>query len=154
MNSVQPPPIPTHQYPQAIQLKLYQAFIFSIPVLFSIILFLLFYLFYLKRTANSTITSPILPRSTINDSSITRPSDSDLKTELKNKMYAVLFDDYMKARDSLAPVASPGPFQIQLSIPPANSTPEINTIEFESNHHQLHCIGSTSSGGGSTSSSC
>ncbi|KAL3812225.1 hypothetical protein ACJIZ3_013493 [Penstemon smallii] len=161
MNSVQSPPLSPHQYPQAIQLKLYQAFIFSIPILFSIILFLLFYLFYLKRRANSTITnSPILPRSTINDSSITRPSDLDLKTELKNKMNAVLFDDYMKARDSLccvclgefemkeelvqvplckhifhidcisywlhnnstcplcrAPVASPGPFQVQLSYP-------------------------------------
>lgn len=50
---------PPHQYPQEIQLKLYQAFIFSIPILFSIILFLLFYLFYLKRRANSN--APLLP---------------------------------------------------------------------------------------------
>lgn len=44
----------THLYPQALQLKLYQSFIFSIPILFSIILFLLFYLFYLKRRATSS----------------------------------------------------------------------------------------------------
>lgn len=56
-------PIPPHLYPQAIQLKLYQAFIFSIPILFSIILFLLFYLFYLKRRASALSSSPpmILP---------------------------------------------------------------------------------------------
>lgn len=52
---------PPHQYPQEIQLKLYQAFIFSIPILFSIILFLLFYLFYLKRRANSNPPPPLLP---------------------------------------------------------------------------------------------
>lgn len=62
---------PPHQYPQAIQLKLYQAFIFSIPILFSIILFLLFYLFYLKRRASGfSSTSLVLPR-TINDVNVT-----------------------------------------------------------------------------------
>lgn len=48
---------PPHLYPQALQLKLYQAFIFSVPILFSIILLLLFYLFYLKRRRDSTISS-------------------------------------------------------------------------------------------------
>lgn len=48
----------SHLYPQALQLKLYQAFIFSIPILFSIILFLLFYLFYLKRRASTLSSSP------------------------------------------------------------------------------------------------
>ncbi|MCD7450909.1 putative E3 ubiquitin-protein ligase rha4a [Datura stramonium] len=58
-------PSPPHLYPQALQLKLYQAFIFSIPILFSIILFLLFYLFYLKRRASIGSNSPVaatLPR--------------------------------------------------------------------------------------------
>ncbi|KAF5191875.1 hypothetical protein FRX31_018538, partial [Thalictrum thalictroides] len=44
-----------HLYPQALQLKLYQAFIFSVPILFSIILLLLFYLFYLKRRRDTNI---------------------------------------------------------------------------------------------------
>lgn len=70
-------PIPPHLYPQAIQLKLYQAFIFSIPILFSIILFLLFYLFYLKRRASSLSTpSMILPISSTHQSSSYPPSVS------------------------------------------------------------------------------
>ncbi|KAL5194084.1 putative E3 ubiquitin-protein ligase RHA4A [Glycine soja] len=58
---------PPHLYPQELQLKLYQAFIFSIPILFSIILFLLFYLFYLKRRASSlSSSSHLLPRAIAN----------------------------------------------------------------------------------------
>ncbi|CAH9124900.1 unnamed protein product [Cuscuta epithymum] len=52
-------PSPPHLYPQTIQLiKLYQAFIFSIPILFSIIVFLLLYLFYLKRRISIASTLP------------------------------------------------------------------------------------------------
>ena len=58
-------PNPSHLSP-ALQLKLYQAFIFSIPILFSIILLLLFYLFYLKRRASTlSYPPPILSRSPI-----------------------------------------------------------------------------------------
>lgn len=58
-----PSPHPPHLYSQALQLKLYQAFIFSIPILFSIILFLLFYLFYLKKRASTfSHPPPVLPR--------------------------------------------------------------------------------------------
>ena len=58
-------PNPPHLSP-ALQLKLYQAFIFSIPILFSIILLLLFYLFYLKRRASTlSYPPPILSRSPI-----------------------------------------------------------------------------------------
>ncbi|XP_075477191.1 putative E3 ubiquitin-protein ligase RHA4A [Primulina tabacum] len=103
---------PPHQYPQAIQLKLYQAFIFSIPILFSIILFLLFYLFYLKRRASGfSSTSQVLPR-TINDVNVTMSSDSDLKRELKNNLCTVLFDDYHKARDPLCCVCL-GEFELK-----------------------------------------
>ncbi|KAL2470221.1 RING-H2 zinc finger protein RHA4a [Abeliophyllum distichum] len=105
---------PAHQYPQAIQLKLYQAFIFSIPILFSIILFLLFYLFYLKRRAsNFSTTPPVLPM-TIHDAMphITTSFDSDLKAELKNQLSTILFDEYLKARDSLCCVCL-GEFEIK-----------------------------------------
>ncbi|KAG6428258.1 hypothetical protein SASPL_112509 [Salvia splendens] len=90
---------PPHQYPQEIQLKLYQAFIFSIPILFSIILFLLFYLFYLKRRANSTSSAaapPLLPTAAAD---ATAPLD--LKIEVKNMLCQILYDDSMKSRDSL-----------------------------------------------------
>ncbi|XP_022848885.1 probable E3 ubiquitin-protein ligase RHA4A [Olea europaea var. sylvestris] len=105
---------PSHQYPQAIQLRLYQAFIFSIPILCSIILFLLFYLFYLKRRAsNFSANPPVLPR-TIHDAApnVTTSFDSDLKAELKNQLSTILFDEYLKARDSLCCVCL-GEFEIK-----------------------------------------
>ncbi|KAL0367844.1 UNVERIFIED_CONTAM: putative E3 ubiquitin-protein ligase RHA4A [Sesamum radiatum] len=103
---------PPRQYPEAIQIKLYQAFIFSIPILFSVILFLLFYLFYLKRRASGiSSTPPRLPR-TIHDTNITTTSDSDLKNELNNKLCTVLFDEDMEARDSLCCVCL-GEFEVK-----------------------------------------
>uniref|UniRef100_A0A5B7B7R7 RING-type E3 ubiquitin transferase n=1 Tax=Davidia involucrata TaxID=16924 RepID=A0A5B7B7R7_DAVIN len=95
-------PSPPHLYPQALQLKLYQAFIFSIPILFSIILFLLFYLFYLKRRAsNFSAPPPILPR-TLNQATpfVSLTCEKDLKRELKDKLPIVLFDEDLRARDS------------------------------------------------------
>ncbi|XP_073026436.1 probable E3 ubiquitin-protein ligase RHA4A [Primulina eburnea] len=124
---------PPHQYPQAIQLKLYQAFIFSIPILFSIILFLLFYLFYLKRRASGfSSTSPVLPR---NDVNVTIPSDSDLKSELKNNLCTVLFDDYHKARNPLCCVCL-GEFELKeelLQVPLCKHMFHIDCIR-----HWLH----------------
>ncbi|XVF37327.1 hypothetical protein REPUB_Repub19eG0136300 [Reevesia pubescens] len=88
---------PPHLYPQALQLKLYQSFIFSIPILFSIILFLLFYLFYLKRRANNLSTPrPILPTS-FNQP---LPCQLSLKKDLRNKLPTVLFDEELRTRDA------------------------------------------------------
>ncbi|CAA0841949.1 RING-H2 zinc finger protein RHA4a [Striga hermonthica] len=100
-----PPQIssPPHQYPQEIQLKLYQAFIFSIPILFSIILFLLFYLFYLKRRASSERSAPhLLPRTVNGSATTTSPHDPCSKSELKTKLCRISFDDeYTETNDSL-----------------------------------------------------
>ncbi|KAL3505560.1 hypothetical protein ACH5RR_030942 [Cinchona calisaya] len=103
--TLSPPP---QLYPEDLQLKLYQAFIFSIPVLFAIILFLLFYLFYLKRSASAThsppTAPPILPI-TLNQPTSSAPThfDTDLKLkgDLKSELSTVFFDDYLKAKDSL-----------------------------------------------------
>ncbi|KAL1803651.1 hypothetical protein ACET3Z_032298 [Daucus carota] len=99
----QSPNPPDHLYSQALQLKLYQAFIFSIPILFSIILFLLFYLFYLKKRASTFAHSPpVLPRT------LTQPPpfiisvcEVGLKEELKEKLSTIVFDEELRARDSL-----------------------------------------------------
>ncbi|CAK9182803.1 unnamed protein product [Ilex paraguariensis] len=96
-------PSPPHLYPHSLQLKLYQAFIFSIPILFSIILVLLFYLFYLKRRASSFSAHPsILPR-TINHATqfIPSPCQMGLKGELKDKLPTVLFDEDLETRGSV-----------------------------------------------------
>lgn len=104
MGLSQNPSPPAHLYSQELQLRLYQAFIFSIPILFSIILFLLFYLFYLKRRS-STLSSPppILPI-TLNHHHATSFSpltaEMGLKGELKEKLPVVLFDEGLREKDS------------------------------------------------------
>lgn len=94
-------------YPQSIQIKLYQAFIFSIPILFSIILFLLFYLFYLKRRASTvSVSSPqtILPRSLL-EFPFSSSSEMGFKGNHKDKLPIILFDeDLSKTRDSMCSV--------------------------------------------------
>lgn len=95
------PPPPPHLYSQELQLKLYQAFIYSIPILFSIIVLLLFYLFYLKRRV-STLSSPpppLLP-TTSDHTSTTSESEMGIKGELKGKLVVVLFDEDLEAKDS------------------------------------------------------
>ncbi|KAL8484688.1 hypothetical protein ACS0TY_027108 [Phlomoides rotata] len=109
------PPDHPRQYPEAIQVKLYQAFIFSIPILFSIILFLLFYLFYLKRRALPSPPPSLLPTThAAATTTTTAPCDSDfLKNhELKNKLCQILFDECMKARYSLCCVCL-GEFEVK-----------------------------------------
>uniref|UniRef100_A0A5B7BMS7 RING-type E3 ubiquitin transferase n=1 Tax=Davidia involucrata TaxID=16924 RepID=A0A5B7BMS7_DAVIN len=94
-------PTPPHLYSEALQIKLYQAFIFSIPILFSIILFLLFYLFYLKRRA-STVSSPppTLPESLNHVTPFASSSEMGLKGNLKEKLPIILFDEGLSTRDS------------------------------------------------------
>ncbi|XAR56943.1 hypothetical protein NMG60_11024918 [Bertholletia excelsa] len=96
-------PSPPHVYSHELQLKLYQAFIFSIPILFSIILVLLFYLFYLKRRISSLSSpSPLLPMTLMNPRPSIGPStpETGLKGEMKHKLPVVLFDEDLKAKES------------------------------------------------------
>ncbi|CAL1373631.1 unnamed protein product [Linum trigynum] len=94
-----------HLYPQEIQLKLYQAFLFSIPILFTIILVLLFYLFYLKRRA-STLSSS-LPTSASSNQPDAAAHLSDvcevglLKEKLMSqKLQVVSFDEELRSKES------------------------------------------------------
>ncbi|KAJ6326582.1 hypothetical protein OIU78_013643 [Salix suchowensis] len=94
-------PAPSHLYPQELQLKLYQAFIFSIPILFSIILFLLFYLFYLKRRTSSLSSPPhIIQRSSNQATPHDHVSSICQKEEIINKLPVVLFDEELRTKDS------------------------------------------------------
>ncbi|XP_059276364.1 probable E3 ubiquitin-protein ligase RHA4A isoform X2 [Lycium ferocissimum] len=121
------PSPPDHLYPQALQLKLYQAFIFSIPILFSIILFLLFYLFYLKRRAsigsNSTVATP--PRSS-NQAII--HGEVDVKGMLNNKLPVILFDEDSMTRDSQCCVCL-GEFEIKEELHQLPSCKHIFHVE-------------------------
>ncbi|KAB1201131.1 RING-H2 zinc finger protein RHA4a [Morella rubra] len=122
---------------QAVQLKLYQAFIFSIPILFSIILLLLFYLFYLKRRA-STLSSPppILSRSSnIASPYFTSSCQVGLKGDIKDKLPVIVFDEELRTRESQCCVCL-GEFEIKeelLQIPSCKHVFHVECI-----HHWLH----------------
>ncbi|XP_059632009.1 probable E3 ubiquitin-protein ligase RHA4A [Cornus florida] len=135
MGTLPQSPSPPHLYSQALQLKLYQAFIFSIPILFSIILFLLFYLFYLKRRAYS-VPPPILP-TTLNQASPCIPStfETGLKGELKDRLAIVLFDENLKARDPLCCVCL-GEFEIKQELHQVPSCKHLFHVDCI--HHWLH----------------
>ncbi|XP_020239551.1 probable E3 ubiquitin-protein ligase RHA4A [Cajanus cajan] len=129
-------PIPSpHLYPQELQLKLYQAFIFSIPILFSIILVLLFYLFYLKRRASSLSSPPlhVLPRTTnpqTTDLYPSQPCRLDLTVQFLDKLPRILFDEDLRTRDSVCCVCL-GEFELKeelLQIPYCKHVFHINCI--------------------------
>ncbi|WCJ26552.1 RING/U-box superfamily protein [Euphorbia peplus] len=131
----------SHLYPQALQLKLYQAFIFSIPILFSIILFLLFYLFYLKRRANSfSSNSQILPTSANNNQPTIQQFPNyvcqiGLKKEIKDKLPIVLFDEELGTRESQCCVCL-GEFEVKEELLQMPSCKHLFHIECI--HHWLH----------------
>ncbi|XP_047152522.1 probable E3 ubiquitin-protein ligase RHA4A [Vigna umbellata] len=118
-----PTPSP-HLYPQELQLKLYQAFIFSIPILFSIILVLLFYLFYLKRRASSLSSPPLhILTNTANPQTTypypSQPCRLDLTVQFLDKLPRILFDEDCGTRDSVCCVCL-GEFELKeelLQIP-------------------------------------
>ncbi|XP_043715585.1 probable E3 ubiquitin-protein ligase RHA4A isoform X1 [Telopea speciosissima] len=126
-------PSPPHLYPQALQLKLYQAFIFSVPVLFSIILFLLFYLFYLKRRTSNHSSSPTIIPWRLNPATPS-PFEVDLKEELKPKLSIIIFDEDIRSRESQCCVCL-GEFEMKEQlhqIPSCNHVFHIDCI-----HHWL-----------------
>ncbi|KAJ8621825.1 hypothetical protein MRB53_030354 [Persea americana] len=103
----------SHPYPPSLQLKLYQSFIFSVPILFTIILFLLFYLFYLKRRRNTNISPPQLHPRTIDEATVlTLPVEVGLKRELREKLPTIIFEEELKERDSQCCVCL-GDFEIE-----------------------------------------
>ncbi|KAJ0104753.1 hypothetical protein Patl1_17487 [Pistacia atlantica] len=138
MGMPQSPTTTPHLYPQALQLKLYQAFIFSIPILFSIILFLLFYLFYLKRRASSLSSAPILPTSSNQASPFIHghpPCQMGWDGEIQGKLPIILFDEELRNRDSQCCVCL-GEFEMKeelLQVPLCKHVFHIECI-----HHWLH----------------
>ncbi|KAJ7952170.1 putative Ring finger protein, partial [Quillaja saponaria] len=144
----QSPSTPPHLYPQALQIKLYQAFIFSIPILFSIILFLLFYLFYLKRRASSLLSPRQIILRTTPPTRATHSVSSDPyieiqrmgcrldmnKMEFMDRLPKILFDEELRARDTLCCVCL-GEFEVMeelLQIPYCKHVFHVDCI-----HHWL-----------------
>ncbi|XP_044485757.1 probable E3 ubiquitin-protein ligase RHA4A isoform X2 [Mangifera indica] len=155
MGMPQSPTTTPHLYPQALQLKLYQAFIFSIPILFSIILFLLFYLFYLKRRASSLSSTPILPTSSNQASPFIHAHprfQMGWDEEIKGKLPVILFDEELRERDSQCsvipiiklsnPAATPGVSESQQQEEDANSN--VRSEQLQQQQQQLDGDGGSS----------
>ncbi|XP_058223180.1 probable E3 ubiquitin-protein ligase RHA4A [Rhododendron vialii] len=125
-------PSPPHLYPVSLQIKLYQAFIFSIPILFSIILFLLFYLFYLKRRATPVSSpQPPLPRTSL-DAPLASSSVIGLKGNNKQKLPVILFDEDIRTREPMCCVCL-GEFELKEElnqIPTCKHVFHIDCIRF------------------------
>ncbi|KAL5747734.1 hypothetical protein ACOSP7_024751 [Xanthoceras sorbifolium] len=134
MGLPQSPSTPPHLYPQALQLKLYQAFIFSIPILFSVILILLFYLFYLKRRASIlSSTPPILP--TTSNQASPYIHSIGWNVDIRGKLPIVLFDEELKSRDTQCCVCL-GEFEIKdelLQVPSCKHVFHVDCL-----NHWLH----------------
>ncbi|XP_042493799.1 RING-H2 finger protein ATL7-like [Macadamia integrifolia] len=82
------------------ELKLYQAFIFSIPIIFTFVLLFLFYFFYIRR--GSVYWSSIRMRTFngITEEPITRPSELGLKKEIREMLPIIVFKESFSVKDT------------------------------------------------------
>ncbi|KAK3229693.1 hypothetical protein Dsin_001574 [Dipteronia sinensis] len=81
------------------ELKLYQAFIFSVPIFFTFILLLLFYLFYLRR--RRVDWSSLRMRTSLEDinNDISR-AEMGLKKELREMLPIIIYKESFSIRDT------------------------------------------------------
>ncbi|KAI3973105.1 hypothetical protein MKX01_019763 [Papaver californicum] len=80
------------------QLKLYQTFIFSIPIFFTFLLLLLFYLFYLRRIRVDW--SSLRMRAINGSDSVPRVSESGLNKEFREMLPIIIFNESFSVRDT------------------------------------------------------
>ncbi|XP_055831944.1 RING-H2 finger protein ATL7 [Solanum dulcamara] len=84
------------------QLKLYQAFIFSVPILFAFILLLLFYLFYLRRQRVdwSSLRMRTSTLHTANESDELSRCELGLKKEVREMLPIIVFKESFSVKDT------------------------------------------------------
>ncbi|MCL7047715.1 hypothetical protein MKW94_025558 [Papaver nudicaule] len=85
------------------ELKLYQTFIFSIPIFFTFLLLLLFYLFYLRRRRvdwSSLRMRAITYNLNGTSDSVPRVSESGLNKEFREMLPIVIFNESFSVRDT------------------------------------------------------
>uniref|UniRef100_A0A5B7BU46 RING-type E3 ubiquitin transferase n=1 Tax=Davidia involucrata TaxID=16924 RepID=A0A5B7BU46_DAVIN len=80
------------------ELKLYQAFIFSVPIFFTFILVLLFYLFYLRR--RRVDWSSLRMRTLLQTRDDISGSELGVKKELREMLPVIIFKESFSVRDT------------------------------------------------------
>ncbi|XP_065848161.1 RING-H2 finger protein ATL7 isoform X2 [Euphorbia lathyris] len=83
------------------ELKLYQAFIFSVPIFFTFILLFLFYLFYLRR--RRVDWASLRMRANLDNNDIIR-AELGLKKELREMLPIVVYKESFTVKDTQCPV--------------------------------------------------
>ncbi|XP_043719897.1 RING-H2 finger protein ATL7-like [Telopea speciosissima] len=94
-----PPDPPTCCSSASAELKLYQAFIFSIPIIFTFVLLFLFYLFYLRRRS-ADWSSRRMRTPNRNTEPISIPSQFGLKKELREMLPIIVFKESFSVKDT------------------------------------------------------
>ncbi|PIA55261.1 hypothetical protein AQUCO_00800174v1 [Aquilegia coerulea] len=79
------------------ELKLYQAFIFSIPIFFTFILVFLFYLFYLRRRR---VNWSSMQMRALYQNHMPRLSESGLKKEVREMLPIIVFKESFSIKDT------------------------------------------------------
>ncbi|XP_026446716.1 RING-H2 finger protein ATL7-like [Papaver somniferum] len=84
------------------ELKLYQTFIFSIPIFFTFLLLLLFYLFYLRRRRVdwSSLRMRAITYNLNGSDSVPRVSESGLNKEFREMLPIIIFNESFSVRDT------------------------------------------------------
>ncbi|KAJ3675501.1 hypothetical protein LUZ60_004543 [Juncus effusus] len=124
------PDQPSYCSPVSTELKLYQAFVFSVPVFFTFILLLLFYLFYLKRR-RANWQSLRMRANHLASADGSRPSESGLKKEVREMLPVVVFKESFLIRETQCSVCL-GEYQSDerlQRIPPCGHTFHVDCID-------------------------
>lgn len=111
------------------ELKLYQAFIFSVPVFFTIVLLLLFYLFYLRRQRANW--QSLRMRATHLTRGESQSSEAGIKKEVREMLPVVVFKESFLIRETQCSVCL-GDYQSDerlQRIPPCGHTFHVDCID-------------------------
>ncbi|XP_020107628.1 RING-H2 finger protein ATL58-like [Ananas comosus] len=112
------------------ELKLYQAFIFSVPVFFTFVLLLVFYLFYLRRWRASW-QSLRMRANHLSRGDLQRPSETGIKKEVREMLPVIVFKESFLIRETQCSVCL-GEYQSDerlQRIPPCGHTFHVDCID-------------------------
>ncbi|XP_050207903.1 RING-H2 finger protein ATL7-like [Mercurialis annua] len=98
----QPPSSAPSSSSSVAELKLYQAFIFSVPIFFTFVLLFLFYLFYLRR--RRVDWASLRMRANVQDHNDILRAELGLKKEVREMLPIIVYKESFSVRDTQCPV--------------------------------------------------